>query len=243
MGEVVFELAKWLLWIEFYGRDDTVERTIELLRALRRRQAQRLRDRLNGGSGRGVLPGRADRRGCGGSIRPNPRSCSAGSARGGTGAITGGRSRSHRSWRRDRPGEIAHGGEDITVLLIVYLFRCPRTTRLPAEIELTDRRFAKSNRMQLRDGVYPIVRFARRLLNHLWGHHGSGRIHRDILAGVGRWREPAEPVQEDPPRPGASSTDGTGHIVPGRLLPVQDEPGDPRRLRGRFREQSRLRVV
>ena len=49
MSEVVFELAKWLLWIELFGEDDRVDRTVELLQRYVLEKHNGLVTRLNDG--------------------------------------------------------------------------------------------------------------------------------------------------------------------------------------------------
>jgi hypothetical protein len=55
MAEVVFELAKWLLWIELFGEDDREARTIELLQCYVMEKHNGLVTRLNEGKQDEVL--------------------------------------------------------------------------------------------------------------------------------------------------------------------------------------------
>jgi hypothetical protein len=51
----------------------------------------------------------------------------------------------------------------------------------PEVIEADLVKVANSHKMRRRDGEYPFVRFARRLLNVLWANQGHARISRDDL--------------------------------------------------------------
>jgi hypothetical protein len=62
--------------------------------------------------------------------------------------------------------------------------------RLPAEMESYLTRFARSEGMRMRGGVYPLVRFARPFLSVLWEHQGSARINRDACLEMSGSQDP-----------------------------------------------------
>lgn len=57
----------------------------------------------------------------------------------------------------------------------------PDDTPLPAEVLQKLEQIVKDKRMRRKDGEYPLLRFARRLLNALWAEDGAAEIHGDIL--------------------------------------------------------------
>ena len=52
---------------------------------------------------------------------------------------------------------------------------------LPPSIESEIEQIANDHRMRKRDGQYPLVRFARRLLNTLWQREGTARLSNEAL--------------------------------------------------------------
>ncbi len=52
---------------------------------------------------------------------------------------------------------------------------------LPAHVEGVLSRVVKDKKMRRRDGEYPFVRFARRLLNALWAEDGAASLHGEVL--------------------------------------------------------------
>lgn len=181
LGLVVFELAKWLIWIELYDQENRVERTIELLQDFVTYKHNGFVTRINNGhieevsaQVERIVQGVEDQ-----SAESKELFC---------------RIRQKRDqgkyWRvisiapalgAVRQEEISDKEYNCTTYSVSI--STPSDEPVPVEIESRIAHFARSNRMQVRDGVYPIVRFARRLLNHLWGHKGSARIHRKTLAG------------------------------------------------------------
>jgi hypothetical protein len=57
----------------------------------------------------------------------------------------------------------------------------PNDSPLPAGVQQVLEQAVLKNRMRKKDGEYPFVRFARRLLNALWAGDGAAEIHGDIL--------------------------------------------------------------
>jgi len=119
----------------------------------------------------------------------------------------------------------------------------PSDDPIPAEIESLITQFAKSHRMQVRGGVYPILRIARRLLNHLWGRKGSARIHRDILAGWAGGVNQQNRFKKVLLGLGIiGGWEGTYRSKAASSLYRMSRPTRAA-FEGRFREQARVRVV
>jgi|GEM_PF-3472021 len=180
VGLVVFELAKWLIWIEQYDRDDREERTIALLQDFVINKHNGFVTRINNGQiedvfaqvGR-IVEGALDQ-----SAESKELFC----------RIR--QKRDQGKYRRviqiapflEEGDSQESKREEYNCTTYSVSIPTPSDEPLPPEIESQLSNFAASHRMQLRNGVYPLVRFARRLLNHLWGHKGSARIHRNTLA-------------------------------------------------------------
>ena len=62
--------------------------------------------------------------------------------------------------------------------LTTYMFI---NKELPPSIESEVEQIARDHRMRKRNGEYPLVRFARRLLNMLWEKEGSARLSNEVL--------------------------------------------------------------
>ena len=187
MAEVVFELAKWLLWIELHGEDDREERTTDLLQKFVLEKHNGFVTRLVEGKqgevlshvGR-IVEGACDmpseskelflrirqRRQQGGYKRLIEIVPILGSVDGEaeTGAV---------------PGNLITEKYDCTTYSL-SLSDIP----LPPTIEDKLILHAKTHGMRRSAGEYPVVRFSRRFLGVLRHNRGSARIHTDDLISM-----------------------------------------------------------
>jgi len=182
MADVVFELAKWLLWIELHGHDDRQTKTAELLQRYILEKHNGCVTRLGEGKEAEALS-HIERIVEGACSMP---------------------SRSKELFlrirqRRQRGGykrliEIApvlagSGAEDAAASDHSYQgdYNCTtyslplRDHHLPPAIEDKIVQHAQTHRMRRSKGEYPLVRFARQLLGILWHNQGAARVHTDGL--------------------------------------------------------------
>ena len=175
MARVVYELSKWLLWVELFDRDDRQERATDLLQNYVLNKHNGHVSRLNDGKEAEVLS----------QVQRIVDS---------TAIIT---QDSFELFARIREGR--ENGKYWRVIKIVPLLPGGRATRdddddygdhiicttyslpirddlLPHIIEHKLAHFARSKRMRRTQGDYPFVRFSRRLLNILYDRKGSTRL-------------------------------------------------------------------
>jgi hypothetical protein len=180
MAEVVFELAKWLLWIELYGEDDRAQRTTELLRRFVLEKHNGFVTRLDDGKEGEVLShvGRIVEGAC---VMP-PESKAL--------FLRVRQKRRQGKYKRliaivpilgGVDGEAAMGASSGSSGEEEYnctTYRLPLSDiPLPPPIEDRIIRYAETHRMRRSDGEYPLIRFARQFLGVLWHNLGSARIH------------------------------------------------------------------
>jgi hypothetical protein len=174
IGKVVYELAKWLLWVELFDRDDRVDRTTDLLQRFVTEKHNGHVSRLLEGKEREALS-QVER------IVRKATNLPVASQE------VFGRIREARKagkyWRQIRI-EPLFSGEDGAgeQQEICSTYSLPiRDDPLPPEIEDKLTAFAKSQRMRQTQGEYPFLRFSRRFLNTLYDGKGSARIGTDDL--------------------------------------------------------------
>lgn len=189
MTEVVFELAKWLLWVELHGEDDREARTVELLQRYVLEKHNGCVTRLNEGK-EGEVLSQVER------IVEGACEMSAGSKevflRIRQKRQQGGYKRLIEIvpvLRRDRgevfvsvtPEDPEEGGYKSTTYSLPL-----REIPLPRAIEVELVRYAQDSKMRRSRGEFPLVRFALRFLGSLWLSRGAARIHtEDLRAMVG----------------------------------------------------------
>lgn len=181
MPEVVFELAKWLLWIELYGEDDREERATELLRRFVLEKHNGFVTRLAEGKEGEVLShvGRIVEGAC--DMPPESKELFL------------------RVRQRRRQGGYKRLIEIVPILEgvdgeagtpIVDEYNCTTyslpLSDLPLPPSIKDRLvlYARTHRMRRSAGEYPLVRFSRRFLGVLRHNRGSARIHTDDLTSM-----------------------------------------------------------
>lgn len=181
MAEVVFELAKWLLWIELYGEDDREQRTTELLRRFVLEKHNGFVTRLDAGKEGEVLShvGRIVEGAC--DMPPESKELFL------------------RVRQRRRQGGYKRLIEIVPILSgvdgeagspAVSEYNCTTYSLplsdlpLPPTIEDGLVLYARMHRMRRSAGEYPIVRFSRRFLGVLRHNQGSARIHTDDLTSM-----------------------------------------------------------
>ena len=193
VGEVVFEMAKWLFWVELYGLP-TEERKGRV-RSLLERYVEA---RHNGHVTR-ILNGRTDL------VLAQVKSAVDSAAR-----IRRAESLELFAKLRQRRGRGAYhrlimvepilAGEDAAPSFSsspssTTLLFSNKDVPLPAELEADLARIARDERMRKRGGEYPLVRFARRFLRILWDRQGSARLGTGALMQLSGVNSPK--VQND----------------------------------------------
>jgi hypothetical protein len=178
MAEVVFELAKWLLWIELHGENDREERTTELLRRFVLEKHNGFVTRLAEGKEGEVLShvGRIVEGAC--DMPPESKELFL------------------RVRQRRRQGGYKRLIEIMPILEgeagnpVMGEYNCTTYSLplsdipLPPSIEDRLVLYARTHRMRRSAGEYPLVRFSRRFLGVLRHNRGSARIHTDDLTSM-----------------------------------------------------------
>lgn len=176
MGTVIYELAKWLLWVELFDQDDRLELATELLEAYILDKHNGHVSRLNQGHEGDVLSQV-------GRIVTSAEKLSQDSVE------LFGKIRQNRQegkyGRLIRIAPLLSGRDATTSEEKQYnctTYSLPiREDVLPPSIEETLLRYARLKRMRRSQGEYPFVRFSRRLLNLLWDRKGSARLSTALL--------------------------------------------------------------
>jgi hypothetical protein len=181
MGSVVFELAKWLLWVELFHRDDRQELATELLQGYILNKSNGHVSRLNDGREDEVLSQVERIVASAGVITPDSEEL--------FGRIRQGRENG-KYWRKimiaplligTTENQGSAGDQDNCT---TYYSLPIRDDVLPAPIEARLLRYAKLKRMRRTQGEYPFARFSRRLLNALWDRKGSARLSTAFLTSL-----------------------------------------------------------
>jgi hypothetical protein len=177
MGKVVFELAKWLLWVELHDRDDRLGLATSLLQGYVLSKHNGHVSRLNDGHEAEVLS-QLER------IVASAADISQDSAEL-FGRIRQGREEG-KYWRPIRIVPLisaieTEGSDEEQYNCSTYYSLPIRDDVLPASIEEKLLSYAKQWRMRRSQGDYPFVRFSRRLLNLLWDRKGSARLSTALL--------------------------------------------------------------
>jgi hypothetical protein len=187
MSEVVFELAKWLLWIELYGEDDREYRTIELLQGYVLEKHNGFVTRLNEGKEREVLSHveRIVEGACDMSseskelflrVRQNRQQGKYKRPILIVPILEGADGKAVAGATPESPGEGRYNCTTYSLPL--------SCVPLPPHIEQRLTEFALARHMRRSKGEYPIVRFARQFLGLLWHNKGSARIHSHDLTSM-----------------------------------------------------------
>jgi hypothetical protein len=187
MTEVVFELAKWLLWVELHGEDDRESRTVELLQRYVLGKHNGHVTRLNDGKEGEVIShvGRIVDGACEMSseskelflrIRQKRRQGRYKRLIEIVTVLEGDEGEEFSSVTTESPEK---GGYKSTTYSLPL-----RDISLPPAIEDKLVRYAQDHRMRRSKGEYPIVRFARRFLGILWHNRGAARIHTEHLTAM-----------------------------------------------------------
>jgi hypothetical protein len=177
MGKVVFELAKWLLWVELFDRDDRPELATELLQDYVLNKHNGHVSRLNCGHESEVLSQverivasamkiADDSAGLFERIRENRRN--------------------GKYWHPIRIAPLLSEGkaadaDQRTDTCTTYCLPL-RNDVLPAAIEEKLFQYARVRGMRRSQGEFPFIRFSRTLLNTLWSKKGSARISTEELS-------------------------------------------------------------
>ena len=170
MGRVVYELAKWLLWIELFDRQ---ELTTELLQTYVLNKHNGHVSRLNEGHETEVLSHVGRVVASAGKITQDSEELFE--------RIRQNR-RDGKYWRPIRIIPLLSGTkatiglDDVQYNCSTYYSLPIRDDGLPAIIEDRLLCYAKRHRMRRTQGEYPFVRFSRRLLNYLCDKKGSARL-------------------------------------------------------------------
>jgi hypothetical protein len=178
MGKVVFELAKWLQFVELTDRDDVQELTTELLQSYVLTKNNGYVTRLNQGHQAEVLS------------HVERIVASAGKISQESEELFGRIRQSRQEGKYHRVIRIAPllSGANNTISLGEDANTCTtyslpiRDDVLPAHIEQRLTQYAKQHRMRRTKGEFPFIRFSRRLLNYLWDRKGSARLSTALLA-------------------------------------------------------------
>ncbi|MDB5350161.1 MAG: hypothetical protein JWN86_1408 [Planctomycetota bacterium] len=183
MAEVVFELGKWLLWVELYGDHDREARTVELLQRYVLDKHNGCVTRLNDGKEAEVFS-QVERIIRGACDMPS----------GSKELFLRIRQKRQQGRYRRRieivpilegvEGELAAGGPgkgeyECTTYSLPF-----SEIALPPSIEDNLVRYARTHKMRRTKGEYPIARFARQVLGILWHNRGAARIHTDDLTAM-----------------------------------------------------------
>ncbi len=177
MSKVVYELAKWLLWIELFDSDDRQELATELLQSYVIYKHNGHVSRLTNGHEAEVLS--QVQRIVASAVVINPDSNEL------FARIREGRDNG-KYWRPIKIVPLLSGtratnsGDDTHIICTTYSLPI-REDLLPHIIEDKLLRYATSKRMRRSQGDYPFVRFSRRLLNHLYDRKGSARLSTESL--------------------------------------------------------------
>jgi hypothetical protein len=187
MAEVVFELAKWLLWVELYDVGDRESKTVELLQSYILEKHNGFVTRLDEGKEGEVLSHvvRIVQGAC--DMPPESKELFL-------------RIRQKRQQRRYKrvieivpilggvDGHVAEGAMPGSAGEEEYnctTYSLPLSDiPIPPTIEDKLLWYARTHRMRRSGGEYPIVRFARRFLGVLRHNRGSARIHTDDLTSM-----------------------------------------------------------
>ena len=173
MGAVIFELAKWLLFVELLDQDDCQELATELLQAYVLNKHNGHVNRLNEGHEAEVLSHVGRIVASAGKITEDSEELFE--------RIRQNR-RDGKYWRPIRIIPLLSGTR-ATIGLDEEQYNCStyyslpiREDVLPDPIEDRLVQYAKRMRMRRTQGEYPFVRFSRRLLNYLCDRKGSARL-------------------------------------------------------------------
>ena len=178
MGRVVYELAKWLLFVELFDQDDCQELATELLQAYVLNKHNGHVSRLNEGHEAEVLS------------QVERIVASAGKITQDSEELFERIRQNRRDGKYARPIRIIPllSGTKATIGLDDVQYNCStyyslpiRDDGLPASIEDKLVQYAKRMRMRRTQGEYPFVRFSRRLLNYLCDRKGSARLSTAFL--------------------------------------------------------------
>ena len=173
MGRVVYELAKWLLFVELFDQDDCQELATELLQAYVLNKHNGHVSRLNEGHEAEVVS------------QVERIVASAGKITQYSEELFERIRQNRREGKYARPIRIIPllSGTRATIGLDDVQYNCStyyslpiREDMLPALIEDKLVQYAKRMRMRRTQGEYPFVRFSRRLLNYLCDKKGSARL-------------------------------------------------------------------
>ena len=178
MGKIVFELAKWLLWVELFDRDDRQELATELLQGYVLNKHNGHVSRLNDGHEAEVLSQVERIVASAGKISQDSEDLFERIRQG----------REDGKYRRKIMIVPLLSGARATINLNKEQYNCTtyyslpiRNDALPAHLEDKLTQYAKQMRMRRTQGEYPFVRFSRRLLNHLFDRKGSARLSTTTL--------------------------------------------------------------
>ena len=178
MGAVIFELAKWLTWVEVFDQDDRQELATELLQSYVLNKHNGHVSRLNQGHEAEVLSQVKRIVASAGKITQDSEELF---------------ERIRQNRRNKKYGRLIMivpllSGTGATIGLDEEQYNCTtyyslpiREDALPPPIEEKLLRYATRERMRRSQGEYPFVRFARRLLNHLWDRKGCARLSTAFL--------------------------------------------------------------
>lgn len=178
MGKVVFELAKWLLWIEIFDKSDRQEVTTELLKSYVLNKHNGHVGRLTEGREAEVLS--QIERIVASAIEICPESDDL------FGRIREARNNGqyHRLIKIVpllSPAIGAVGSGERKDNCSTYYCLPLREDVLPSQIEEKLLNYAKQSGMRRTQGDYPFIRFSRRLLNYLADRKGSARLSTELL--------------------------------------------------------------
>lgn len=171
MGKVVYELSKWLLWVELFDRDDHQELATELLQSYVLNKHNGHVSRLTDGHESEVLAQIQRIVASAAVITQDSNELFA--------RIREGRDNG-KYWRSIKivpwlSGARATIDGDDHIICSTYSLPI-RDDILPLPIEDKLAQYAKLKRMRRTQGEYPFVRFSRRLLNYLYDRKGSARL-------------------------------------------------------------------
>ena len=173
MGAVIFELAKWLLFVELFDQDDCQELATELLQAYVLNKHNGHVSRLNEGHEAEVLSQVERIVASAGKITEDSEELFERIRQG---------KENGKYWRPIMVVPLLSGTratiglDDVQSNCCTYYSLPIREDALPASIEDKLVQHAKRMRMRKTQGEYPFVRFSRRLLNYLCDRKGSARL-------------------------------------------------------------------
>jgi hypothetical protein len=171
-GKVIFELAKWLMWVELFDRDDREKLATELLQSYVLNKHNGHVSRLTDGRETEVLSHVERIVASAGKVSQDSHELFA--------RLRAGRDNG-KYWRPIKIAPLLSGASTTTEVkekeLYCSTYSLPiREDVLPDPIEDNLLRFAKLKRMRRTQGDFPFVRFSRRLLNYLYDRKGSARL-------------------------------------------------------------------